>query len=516
MIRALRTAATKGFGSLYYWMGGGKLYAKPSNERSIERLTADHKDLLSELDHEDIVSATRFLYNRFPMLSGAIDDKANHVVGNGWGAQFEGTDLTWGEQSEAWLKDHFQICDVRGRPFDMKNDLHTGVVTLMRDGEYFIVLTKNKAGYPMFQFLESHRIRCRKFTPEYRGLQVRNGIAYSAQGRPLFYHFFGDSSADDRWISARDIIHVFDPKWFSQGRGVSPLVTGILDWLDVLDVRENEKYAQRLFSMLALKHKNESGKPDSFAQRFGKSGNTRTATSSDADNDFEAEELVQEFRKGQIRWLKIGSEDVESFLSNRPTSNQQAFEQAILRGAFAGINWSYEQSYDGGKLSGAPVRRDIAKNQRSVERMQCILFYPWFRQVGFSVSVAIELGFLTAHSEWFRFTPQLPAKMTVDAGNESKIELEEYRIGFSTLKKITGSKGDWWQEVRQQREIEADDLLTRGKRLAENHEIPLAAAISLLEMRTSSGNPGMVEPQPEQEEEPENEDEEAEKEEQAA
>lgn len=464
------------------WLRGGRLHQKPSLDHRIEGLTGDHKDLLSELDHEEIVSATRYIYGRFPMLSGAIEDKANHVVGNGWGPQFEGLDDFWGDQAEAWLRDYFLVCDVRGRPFDMKNNHHIGAITLMRDGEYFIVLTKAKSGLPLFQFIESHRIRTRNYIREYKGLQVRNAIAYSPAGRPLYYHFLGDTADDDRWIRAKDIIHVFDPKWFSQGRGISPIVSGILDWLDVLDVRENEKYAQRLFSMLALKHKNPTGKADGFAQRFGKSG-----TSKETEGGAKSEDLVQEFKKGQIRWLQIGSEDVEAFLSNRPTANQQAFEEAILRGAFAGLNWSYEQAYNGGKLSGAPVRRDIAKNQRSVERMQCVLYYPWYRQVGYLVSVGISFGVLKPHSEWYRWAPQLPAKMTVDAGNESKIEIEEYRIGFLTLKSVTGRKGQWWQEVRDQREREADDLITRAKRLMIKHpELNLQMAIHLIEIRESN------------------------------
>ena len=464
---------------------GGRAFGRPSDrDRHVDGLTVDQKDLLSQFDHATLLNACRHLYNSFPALQGAIDDKANTATGSGWGPQFAGLDMKWGDGAEDWLIEHFKICDVRGRPFDMAMNTHLGSVTLDRDGEYFIFFVRMVGGYPMFQFIESHRIGMRYHNTTYAGAQVRNGIAYNAYGRPIAYHFLADDKEDDRWLPAKDVCHVYDPKWFSQGRGLSPLVFGILDWLDVADTRDNEKVAQRVFSALALKAKNKTGKPDTFTQRFGKTAEVKTADGAESPN------LVEEFKSGLIRYLKINEEEVEAFNSgNRPSSDQRAFEQSVLRGAFAGIGWSYEQSVNGSGLSGASVRRDINKNQRSIERRQHVLMYPWARISGYSIAVAINMGLLDYSPEWWMFVPQLPAKMTADAGNESKIEQEEYKLGVLTMRQFCARRGDWWQDVRGQREIEVDDLLTRAEKLRDKHTwLSREAAIQLLEMRTPNAN----------------------------
>jgi len=484
---ALRTAIAQGLSTVAGWLGGHtQMFGRPRDNRpDMPRgLTRDHKDLLSQVDHRDLLDACRFLFNRFPMISGAAEDKANHVIGAGWGPQFDGQDTTWGGPAEDWLIDWGKICDVRGQPYTMKNNQHLGAVTLIRDGEYFIYLNKTASGYPMLQYLESHRIGNRYHNTGYGNAAVRNGVAYNAYSRPIAYHFLGDTKDQDQWIPARNIVHVYDPRWFSQGRGVSCLALGILDWLDVLDTRENEKIAQRIFSSLALKHKNQTGKPDPYTQLFGKGGGKQSVA--DGAATVESEDLVTEYKKGQTRYLVINSEELESFVSNRPTMNQRAFEESILRGAFAGMCWSIEQSLDASKLGGASVRRDISKNQRSAERMQMVLFPHWFRVHGWAIARAIDIGILPAHPEWFLWEPQLPRKMTADAGREAKEEREDYKMGFLTLRKRASWYGEWWQDVRSEKETEVDDLLTRAKRLGEKHDINFWEALDLIEQRTAN------------------------------
>lgn len=459
-------------------------------------LNRDHIDLLSQLDHRELIDACRYLYTRFPAINGAIEDKVNHVIGNGWGAQYDGANEDWGRKAENWLYDYSRICDARGQPYGLPMNMHTGGVALLRDGEFFIHKFKNPDGYPLQQWLEAHRIGARNgIELTYFDAKVRNGIAYNVYGRPIAYHFLGESEQDDQWILARDITHVFDPKWFSQGRGVSPLANALLDWLDVMDCRTNEKFAQRLFSALALKNKTETGLPTAHERHFGKTGTTKTAA-----NGAKTEELVTTFERGGIRFLKIGGEELEAFNAQRPTLNQQAFEQSVLRGAFRGLNWSYEQAYDGSKLGGAGVRRDIASNQRSAERMQQVLYPAWYNLHGWAVACAIQLEILEPDVDWFRWTPQLPAKLTADAGRESAADIEEYKIGFQTLRKITAKAGDWWLDIREQREKEVDDLLTRARRIAKNHEMDVMAAANLIEQR--SANPPAATPQPQESEEP--------------
>ena len=116
--------------------GGGRPFGRASDRGTpVTGLSADQKDLLSQFDLIDLRNACRHIYNSFPVLQGAIDDKANTATGSGWGPQFEGRDIEWGDPAENWLINHFRVCDVRGRPFDMAMNTHLSSVTLDRDGE---------------------------------------------------------------------------------------------------------------------------------------------------------------------------------------------------------------------------------------------------------------------------------------------------------------------------------------------------------------------------------------------
>jgi hypothetical protein len=484
------------------WRGGngyrsrGKQYANPEEDRPFDlpKFLNDHKDILESVDHQTLLAACRYIYNRFAVVQGAIGDKANFVVGHGWNAQFYGTDEAWGDEAENFLLNWGNICDVRGQPFNFIRNLHTGSITLDRDGEYFTYLRKNANGYPLTQMLESHRIADRQYIKSVvlDGVEyaVRNGIAYNVESRAMYYHFLGDDKSLDQWIPASDIIHHYDPLYFSQGRGISPLVVGILDYLDIHESRENEKFAQRLFSSLAFKHKTETGKPDPFSEAFSRDKVKRTSAS-DADASTPVPSFtdhIYQALKGGVRFLKFGGEDIESFENNRPQVNTQNFEKTVLRGALVGLQWGYEQVVES-TLSGAAVRRDITKCQRAVEDRQQAMLPFWLREVQWATACAIKIGILLQSVEWWMFEPQLPLKMSADAFRDADADAKSYVLGTTTLQALAAKEGNFWKDIRIQREKEALDLLNRARNvMTANPELSLNDCINLLEQRTPNGN----------------------------
>lgn len=406
-------------------------------------LSLDQKDLLGRMELRQLLNSGRHIYNSYPMVSGAANDIANNVIGQHWQPQYTGKrDQVWGRKVETWLKEFYKICDVRGQPFDMVTDLYVGVVTLIRDGEYFLHLTQNEAGYPMIQFLEAHRIGTRIGSFDgailegtYKGLTQRNGIAYNAYSRPIAYRFLGDTPETDEWIDAARIYHVYDPKWFSQGRGISPLVYGILDWLDVHGWRQNEKMAQLIFSSIALLETNEAGAPSTLQDRM------RQAVTGGSTTGGPVKQIVESFTSGMTRFMKINGSNIKALENARPSPNQANFEERILRGCFRALGWTYEQAYDSSKQGGANVRRDVAQNQKSVEHMQSITSKPWLRVTVYGLAAANALDVLNDEDgnplglvpDFYKWRPQLPQKMTVDAGRDRRVDVEEIRAGTRTM-----------------------------------------------------------------------------------
>lgn len=480
------------------WMSRGRVYGDPEDDRpnDLPRFLNDHKDILQQLDYFTILAACRYVYNRFPIVQGAVNDKANFVIGSGWNAQFYGSDENqeWGAQAEDALINWGNICDVRGEPYNFSLNLHLGEVTLLRDGEFYTYLRKNKDGYPLQQHLEAHRIGDRSpiKSAVIGGVEysVRSGIAYNVESRPMYYHFLGDDKSLDQWIPARDIVHHYNPKFFAQGRGISPLVVGILDWLDVHESRENEKFAQRIFSSLALKMKTPTGKPDAAAGFLA--GQTTKRISQQSVDVIGATpkftDHIYKAVKGGIRFLKMGEEDIESFDSNRPQVNTQNFEKTVIRGALVGLGWGYDQVVES-SLGGAAVRRDVVKCQRAVQAEQNAMLPFWKREINWAVACLIQMGMLQSNPQWWMFEPQMPREMTADAYRDDDTDRENYKLGTTTLKAITAKNGEYWLDIREQRSREAKDLIKRAKDIQqETPELTIIDAINLLEQRTPNGN----------------------------
>jgi capsid protein len=422
-------------------------------------LALDQKDLLRRLKHRELLNSTRHLYNAFPGISGAVNDIANHAIGEMWQPQYRGKDEAFGERAESWLHEWSKIVDVRGFPYSLPVDMHVAITTLIRDGEFFIYKTENASGYPLIQFLEAHRVGERYgvdggriIEGPYAGLTQRNGIAYNTFSRPVAYHFLGDTPASDQWIDAQFLQHVFDPKWFSQGRGISPLVYGVLDWLDVMGWRNNEKMAQVIFSSISYTEHNEEGGPSGLQARMAK-------LNAGTNDNNQAKPNVENFVKGAVRYFKLNGSDIKAFENKRPSPNQANFEERVLRGAFKAIGWTYEQAYNSKGQGGANVRRDVAQNQRSVEHYQGTVRMAWERIIVYGIARAASIGafvdstgeeiILTA--DWYKWRPQLPRRMTVDNGRDSKANIEELRTGVKTMiDDIRERGGDERQHLQDQ------------------------------------------------------------------
>lgn len=422
-------------------------------------LSLDQKDWLSKQNLEEIRNSARHIYNAFPAVSGAIRDIASHVVGHHWQAQYKGKDERFERAAEHFLENWYKVCDVRGSPYTMQTDLRTMAITLLRDGEFFLHLT-NLNGFPAIQFLESHRIGTRweeSFKGQviggrFDGLPQRNGIAYNRYSRAVAYHYLGDTPEQDKWIPAGRLIHVFDPEWFSQGRGVSPLVYCVLDLLDISNWRANELTAQQMLSAIGLIEHNEDGGPDTLQERMRrKAGKAPEAK--------KPQKFIENFTAGMTRFFKINGGNIKALETSRPSANQANFEERIMRGCFRAIGWSYEQSLNSKGQTGANVRRDMAQNQKTVEHWQEVLKgCPWIRSVVYAIAagdaldlISDEQGKVELPVDWYRWRPQLPPRMTADYGRDRRADLEELRTGARTMiEDIRDRGGDERTHIREQ------------------------------------------------------------------
>ena len=274
----------------------------------------------------------RYINSSNSTVSGAVKQKAGKVYGESWRFQSHSEDADFVKAVEADMEAIDAVIDIRGPQYSFRRNIKIESKLLDVDGDFFVLLTESKTGFPRLQYLEAHRIGQLPSSNEdvvesgkYRGLNIKNGIIYNENGAEVAYRVITEGGDDFRDITARDMIHVTDPDWFSQGRGIPSIASGMLDWYDLAEVKDYEKISQKVSSALTLIEKNETGKSDAAQRIINGQGGASAAP-------FQSELIAG----GTIRYLK-NSASLEAPESSRPSDGFLKFTKMIECANFYGM-----------------------------------------------------------------------------------------------------------------------------------------------------------------------------------
>jgi hypothetical protein len=438
--------------------GGTALY--PVSQDSTQRgwrpaLDRDVAALVPQYRHRAMLSDARFIYTRVGQVSGAVREKKNYTVGKAWVPQYLGTDAKFKAAfnqviSQGWLKN----ADLRGRPYDFQHDVDIACVSLDREGDCFIYLTESEQGSPRLQFLESHRIGSPWGQSEvtegiYKGKQILAGIVYDEFQRPVAYNLLPADTGNRavlsptyNFIPAASIQHVFDPEYFSQGRGIPTICNGILDWYDMDEMRNAEKIGVKSSSRIALLETNDTGRADPTKAYQEQVAAAKAAGTTAAPSQVNVNErLIQD---GLIRYFRAGSGNkLEAFSSNRPGASWESFIDHIGRSAHRGLDWPIEM-HDLRGIGGASVRALVGQVKRSVENRQEVLWAPFKVAVLYAVARYMERGDLPFAADWDNVGFSLPPTFGVDVGRDQENRRLNIAMGIENLGDYVteGGKGD--------------------------------------------------------------------------
>lgn len=413
--------------------------------------------------HDRMMRFGRLLWGNVGFVRGAISEIATYSIGSRFQPQFLGQDVEWGKQAERQLESWCQICDIRGQPFNWSRDLWLAVVSALRDGDVLMVFTETENGYPQIQLVPAHKLGSRgdievKSGP-YKGLPCVNGVVFNKMGRSVAYQVLGDEPEQDRFISARDSVLIYNPEWVDQGRGITALASVINDHVDIDDITAYEKLAAKLFASQALIETHEGDPIGDDAERFTE------------DQGAESLQLWEDFEGGMVRKFRAGSgSKLEAFMANRPSPNLMQFRRELMRGTYASLQWPIEFAYDASTITSGAVRMVIAKAIRTIEIYQSCIITAAQRAVQYAIAKFMKSKVLPFNEEWYRWGFQLPRKPTVDVGREGKQALEDYKSGLRTAQDIMAEQGLDWREQFDQRIAEAKYLMES----AEREGVPLS------------------------------------------
>jgi len=400
----------------------------------------DISDLVPESDRITLMSHARRIYLNFGPIKNAINQRSMYAVGRAFVPHFTGKDSAFGETATEWLTETFYpIGDTRGGMHDLKTNLFGFSSALDVDGEIFILLTETKTGFAQYQGIPSHRIA----TPAgfrdgaSRGGELKDGIVYYPWGAAKEYAFVDKDGKLVEWLPAANVIHLYDPEWQYQGRGLTALTHCINDCRDLIQSTDFERLAMLQMSSISLIEYNDNGGPDMDDPYNALTGNCST----------EKGMTVQSMDGGTVRYFKSNSGGkVETLVNNRPGNPFLDFHDRLLKSAFAGLNWPYAFYNGHGAGGGTAQRTEIAMAQRSIEDRQDLLFYAAKRLVGFAIAKAQKRGDLPQSADWYKWEFSTPPKLTIDDGRITK-ELETlWKMGAANMRDIVSMRGKSYED----------------------------------------------------------------------
>jgi len=438
-----------------------------TNQRPYETVELrDIGKLVPAMDRKVLLSASRKLFLNLGPARGAIEQKAMYSVGRAWNPKFTGEDTAFGDVARSWLANTwYGMADVRGGMHDFKTTLYLLSTAIDRDGEAFVLLTQTATGFPRIQHIPSHRIGSSVYENErdQDGNKMRDGIVYSPDGAPVKYSFLDEDGRFSKWIPAQDIIHLYDPSWQEQGRGLPAFTHALNDLRDMLQSHEWERMAQMMLSSIGLIETNENGGADMDDPGVVLTGDGVTTERM----------TVERLDGGSVRYFKAGTgSKIETIKSDRPGEAWESFHDRIIRSSLAGINWPYSMVWKA-TGQGTAERSELGKAQRAVEDRQDILFYFARRVVGYAVAKAQKTGALPKSSDWWKWEFTTPSKLTIDDGRVAK-ELESmWKIGARNMRDIVGMMGKDLGEHYNERAEEIAMRKLAAKRASEKYGVEI-------------------------------------------
>ena len=442
--------------------------AKRQLNRKYEPVTlGDWDDLLPETDWQTLVSLSNRLYSNFGIIKGAIDQKASYAVGKAWHPIFGGRDGEWGALAKAWLEDFYRICDVRGGVFNLQTDLYLYSLSIDITGDAFVLLTESETGYPQIQSIPSHKIGNRPNQTAitkgaYKGLKCKKGIVYNRKQRAVGYQVLGADAkgSQDVVISARDMIHVFDPSYTDQSRGIPIISHGITELRDIKESSRRELLAQVLLSSVSFIETNESGGNENpIASLYGDNSNTASAGTGVTSATYE---------EGMVRHFQANSGGkLETIKNDRPGVNWESFQTRCLRNVLAGVGWPLALVSEP-EGQGTADRAELAKAEKAVEDRQSVLQPVALKIVSYALAKAIERGDLPFNADFAKWSFTLPKRISIDFGREMKARIDEYTAGFSTLEEVVGLNGKQFTDHIDRRIAEHVAILEKLKQVEDS------------------------------------------------
>ncbi|HCE07391.1 MAG TPA: hypothetical protein DEQ40_02090 [Oxalobacteraceae bacterium] len=434
--------------------GSGNLYARSPDDNRLRPTPRNHFDdyvaLLGSWNWRSLVSEARGVSTR-GLIAGALLQKAEYLGASDWRTYYPGEDSDYGDKVEQLLEDTSHLCCTRGPRYDWDTFWTLMFLAAEVDGGAFILLTGNADGWPLIQPFEAHRIGQRAnsagavkagsatttvtaddgttsvITTPYVDLKIDNGIIYNRAGAEVAFRVLGATEAEDQDVSARDMIHVAPPRWFSEGRPLGKIVPGLMDIIAVGLARDSQLSQQIIDSKLTAIVRNATGKQDITRQLLNQGPGNQTANGTNA-------ELVE---TAQFRYLKTG-EDAQPWSTQRPSDQWMNYDERMAASAINPF-WRIEM-LDPTALRGAATRAFQDQINTKIRSSFKPFRLPIQRVRRYQISKFTKIGMLPDHVDFLKCGVTQPPDFVVDR-NSAIVDIAMVRAGADNMPNVLRRSG---------------------------------------------------------------------------
>ena len=426
--------------------------------------------------HRMMVNDTRFLFQRSDILKAAVVQKADYSVGMAWKPQYTGSDPDYKRIAEPVVEDWMLASNARSRAFPFRTMLHIGSQSIDREGDFFLIPRRARSGFPLLEARDGTQCGNRNHKQfveggRFDGARIENGVVYNdRRTRPIAYQFLGESAEQDVIVPARNVIHCYDPLYFSQDRGIPSIAYGVGRWYSKLKILDAEESAVLVNAKLALLDSNQNRRDQTEAARV--LGTATGATDGRPPK-------VQMLDDGLIAYVRSQGE-LKAHENKRPSATWEGFMDYLTRAGITGMGWSYELVWNMKELRGPGARAIGETAQRAIEHRQDRLLPAASSALLHGVQGLTEMGQIPFVGDWFKWSFTLPPKWSIDIGRDKDAELESWKAGHENDRGILSRNGMNHDEHFRER---ARDW-KRKREIAEEEGVPM----SIMEQRTPNGN----------------------------
>ena len=379
---------------------------------------------------------------------GIITRISDHVVGNGIWPQAQTDDLDWNAAAEDYWRQWTKVCDYRQR-IDIVGFQRLAVQQRIWAGDLLFNLLKNGQIEPIEGELIGTPAKLKASNPNiHDGVKVdaKTGIILGWYILPRDRNGSVDFNAKDApFVPRENGEYMSNPFRFSQVRGIPDMVAVYNLMNDVRDMENATLERARLEAKNAYAIYSDSiGGPGGLGPRVGSSSDSGA-------------QQYEKIENGQTYYLRPG-EKAGPLALETPHSQYDTYSKSLLRQICQTFGFPYEFIFlDFSQSNYSNTRAGLMLTHRSVETWQAWLIKSMQRFWNWRIAKAVKAGELkqapvvNGVSQWWRVDWQVPNYEWVDPQNKAQIDLLEYQMAETSLRRLNAKRGQDWETVAREK-----------------------------------------------------------------